>query len=105
MRCSAAELHGLNVILTGYCYTKFRSDRQQNYSAFYFFCPAMQHRAQTEIANPINRKSHSMEFLFISGIRSNNVHRHLNMNTMPIINESSFLISFLFFILEFFQKG
>jgi len=65
----------------------------------YFLCPAMQHRAQTEIASPINRKSQSTIFLFISGIRSNNVHRLLNMNTLPIIKESSARISFFSFIL------
>jgi len=58
----------------------------------------MQHRAQTEIASPINRKSQRTESLFISGIRSSNVHKLLNMNTLPIIKESSVRINFFSFI-------
>ena len=58
----------------------------------------MQHRAQTQIASPINKKSQSTISLFINGIRSNSVHRLLNMNTLPIIKEISARISFLFSI-------
>jgi hypothetical protein len=72
--------------------------RQQNYYAFCSFFPAMQYIAQTQIASSIKRESHNTISLLIKGILSNNIHKLLNMKTLPIIKVISARISFLFFI-------